>query len=195
MATSQSPLNIEIDPTSYIQVMTYLKNVDNAGYKELQKAARKAAFEIKTAQQQAVRGLDSKGVRGGGRKYRALAVYAASNDYGSRKTANAARRVTSLRQAASRAVAVETRTTIGRGRSSSIRIRMRASKMAPGQQWLPKAMNKGRWRHPVFGTDTRVDQVVTPPGWFDDTFKRMTPKARAAILAATKAAYEKYRVR
>lgn len=199
---SGRPVSVQIDPTSYAQVMRWLKTVNDVGYKELQKTGRKVAFEIKAAQQEAVRGLDTKGARGGGRKLRALAVYAGARDMGARSTANAARRVTSLRQAASRAVAVETRSTPGKGRTSSMRIRMRASKMAPGQERLPKHMNYGRWRHPVFAQSgvrkgahagAWVEQTVSPVGWFDGTFARLRPKAQAEILARTKDAYERYR--
>lgn len=50
---------------------------------------------------------------------------------------------------------------------------------------LPRRFNRGRWRHPVHGTDTWVTQTVEP-GWFDKTLKDREPQLRAAVLKAMK---------
>jgi hypothetical protein len=42
---------------------------------------------------------------------------------------------------------------------------------------LPRKLNKGTWRHPVFGTDTYVTQTIKP-GWFDRTMRRGAPAVR-----------------
>jgi hypothetical protein len=48
---------------------------------------------------------------------------------------------------------------------------------------LARHMNKGRWRHPVYGHDVWVTQTM-PPGWFDRATEHAAPKARREIADA-----------
>jgi hypothetical protein len=44
------------------------------------------------------------------------------------------------------------------------------------------AMNKGKWRHPLFGNDKRwYPSSVSNPGWWDDTAKAGLPKAQQNV--------------
>lgn len=81
-------------------------------------------------------------------------------------------------------VARATRTTVSTGsRSSSVRIRAAQAQMPPSQRKLPRLMNRGRWRHPVFAGDRWVDQKVNRDGWFDRPAKKHAPKVRYAAVA------------
>jgi len=56
--------------------------------------------------------------------------------------------------------------------SSSPRIGIRVSKTSLGPKGnLPKLMNKGSWRHPVWGKDVWVTQT-SRAGWFDDEMRK-----------------------
>lgn len=48
---------------------------------------------------------------------------------------------------------------------------------------LPRRLNKGQWRHPVFKTGTWVVQTVQP-GWFDKTVSKGAQPVRAGVLRA-----------
>ena len=53
------------------------------------------------------------------------------------------------------------------------------------QRRLPRYMNRGRWRHPVYkrpgGPDVWVTQTVTPPGWFTRTAEQQGPMVRRRV--------------
>ena len=69
-----------------------------------------------------------------------------------------------LRESVARTVRVVNRS---RGQSHQLTVKSEGSRMPGGQRMLPVHMNKGTWRHPVFGNrNAWVDQKVTP-GWFD----------------------------
>lgn len=47
-----------------------------------------------------------------------------------------------------------------------------------------KFMNRGRWRHPLFGNRDRWYDQTVPPGWFDDPARAAGPNVQKAILRA-----------
>jgi len=67
------------------------------------------------------------------------------------------------------------------GRSSGVRISV--GKLDGTN--LPRRLNRGVWRHPVFGSDTWVTQTIQP-GWFDKTIRRGAPKVRLRVRAVLK---------
>jgi hypothetical protein len=84
-----------------------------------------------------------------------------------------------LREATARA----TSPTIKVG-GASVRVRIRVARnQLPADQWrLPKHLNKGVWRHPVFGNrEVWVAQTTIPPGWFDRTLAEHGPQIRTEI--------------
>lgn len=193
---------ISFDSKSFEATMRLLKNADAALYKQLRSTIRAEGTKIKTAQQQAVRGLTVNGnggvsrSRGGGRKARfifAARITAENALTGSltKTQVRRAERATSLRESAARAVGVEVRERpSARVRTAGVRIRLRASQMPAGQGRLPKHMNYGRWRHPVFGNqDNWTTQTALPQGWFDGTFKEMRAEAVQAIGKAIDEAF------
>jgi hypothetical protein len=66
------------------------------------------------------------------------------------------------------------------GRSASARIKVAQSKMPPDQRKLPYWMEKGHWRHPVFGGSRWVGQNSTPD-WFHGTLRGHRDNVREAI--------------
>jgi len=71
-----------------------------------------------------------------------------------------------LRAAIAKAVTIQVRTG---GKSPGIRLRIPNAKMGD-RAALPRLMNRGTWRHPVFGSDTWVEQT-SETNWWDDTAK------------------------
>lgn len=75
-------------------------------------------------------------------------------------------------------------------RSPGAGIRLRRSSSGPARRpgWM---LNRGEWRHPVFGNrDVWVTQRVTP-GWFDRTGQAAKPEfLAAAAVALEKAAVD-----
>lgn len=182
---------IKFDPNLLGKTLQTLKRTDLALYKSVRSEIRKEAGKIKTAMATAVQGLDVSGARGGGGKARFLSAarITPANMATMSLTRTQIRRgnkATSLRSAAARTLAVEVREKPnGSVRTASVRIRMRSSQMPSDQYKLPKYMNKGKWRHPVFGnTDNWVTQTASPAGWFDETFNRMRPAVAFAIQQA-----------
>ena len=80
---------------------------------------------------------------------------------------------TGLRQAAALSLAITVR---GTGKRTGVEIRSRKAVMPDGKGKLPRYMDRGSWRHPVYGGKTWVTQS-TPPGWFLGTGAKMRPEA------------------
>jgi len=85
-----------------------------------------------------------------------------------------------LRASVARGVRIETRTKGDAG----VRIRSASSAMPPDQRKLPRHMNKGTWRHPVYGGPGWAEQTVSPEGWFDKTAEKSGPTITAAVVKA-----------
>ncbi len=140
------------------------------------KAMKRAAEPAMEDMRNTVRGLTTLG--GGGRGGASARAARSAHFLRKRKpTAKAlakARAASGLRAAAANTVSASVRSG---GRSAGVYIRSRASLMPGGQQKLPMYMNRGQWRHPVFGGDRWVTQVVTP-GWFDKPARRHGPRVR-----------------
>ena len=87
-----------------------------------------------------------------------------------------------LRQTVAQKVRPEVRLT---GRSPGVAIKAKKRGMPRGFANAPKRLNSTRgWRHPVFKTGAWVHQVVTRPGWFDQTLKRRRTRYRVAVTGA-----------
>jgi hypothetical protein len=69
------------------------------------------------------------------------------------------------------------------GPRAGVRVIQRTSALPWDQKKLPRHMNRGKWRHPVFGNrDVWVEQTFTP-GWFDKPVREHRPAVREAIEA------------
>lgn len=148
--------------------------------RKMSKAMRVAAGPAQQDMQREVQTLNVSG-RGGASARAARAGWALRNR---KKLTDKARmkafRGSGLRATVARAVRTKVSTT---ARSSSVRIRAQASLMPPSQRKLPRLMNRGNWRHPLFGGDRWFEQVSPPAGWFDRPAAKHGPQIRKAAVA------------
>ncbi len=144
--------------------------------RDMGKAMKRAAEPLMDDMRSTVRGVTTLG--GGGRGGASARAARSAHFLRKRKhTAKAlakARAASGLRAAAANTVSASVRSG---GRSAGVYIRSRSSLMPADQQKLPMYMNRGSWRHPIFGDDRWVTQTVTP-GWFDRPARRHAPRVR-----------------
>lgn len=167
------PAYIKVEGTDQFKKLA--RDLKEAGdgklLREVRDSMRANAKPIEDAQKARVQGIVTSTTTRGGASARAAR---AAKLLGKRKAGPAAKlrahRASGLRQAAARTV--KTQVTAG-GNTASVRIRSDAKRMPADQQQLPQAMNRGRWRHPVFANrETWVNQNVTPDEWFDQPAER-----------------------
>lgn len=85
---------------------------------------------------------------------------------------------TGLRARTAGAVRIQVKTT---GGSAGVRIRVaRTARLG----LLPQYMNRGHWRHPVYGNKKNWKDQFTPPGWFDRPAEKGGPTVRKSVVAA-----------
>lgn len=147
--------------------------------KRLNAEVRSATKPIEQAAKRAVKDLDSKGTVSGGN-----AARGALNDSKSRK--GASKHGTGLRETVARAI--QTKITYS-GRRTGVRVRVDGTKLPENQRTLPKAMNKGLVRHPVFGNkNVWVNQKFSPEGWFTKATREQGIEAIRKIKQAAQRA-------
>lgn len=159
---------------------------ENKIARELNKAMKQSAGPLVNEAKRNVRALQIKGeggrggsiTRRGGSSAR-LARYRMA--LGRKKTLSEERKLALYRKSRGLrdtvANAVSAKTTVS-ARSASLRVRAAQAKMPHDQRKLPRYLNRGEWRHPVFGGDTWVRQTA-PPAWFDDARRTKGPLALA----------------
>ena len=88
---------------------------------------------------------------------------------------------TSLRAAVAKGIQIDQRTS---GRRAGVTVRTRTSLLPADQKALPRLLNRGSWRHPVFGNrEVWVEQQSPVKGWWNDTMATHRPKVEAAVRA------------
>ncbi|HEV2778544.1 MAG TPA: hypothetical protein VGX25_04015 [Actinophytocola sp.] len=145
--------------------------------RELSRSLRAGAKPVEDAMRARVQGMSSTGSRGGAsaRAARAAQLVRRRKNL-TEKVKLAAHRRSGLRAAVARTVQTQVRTA---GSTASVRIRSNSALMPADQRKLPRHMNKGRWRHPVFGNvEVWVTQTVSPDEWFDQPARQGGPGAR-----------------
>lgn len=148
---------------------------------KMNRAMKMAAKPVQQDVQREVKALDSQGVRGGGGQARRAFDVSRSRRTTERVRARAASR-RGLRATIARATRIEAS---AGGRTARLRIRINRAMLPPDQRRLPRHLNKGRWRHPVFGNRKRwVGQTANPPGFFDRPTSRGGPRIRNAAVDA-----------
>lgn len=133
--------------------------------REMARNMGKAASPVVTAMQNAVKATSSAGVRGGGGQQRREFTLSRS-----RSRREAVRRRAAAGRGLRSTVARTLKTKVSTGaRTARVEIRSNVKLMPADQRKLPRHMNTGRWKHPVFSPDRErwTTQTVTPPGWFD----------------------------
>lgn len=152
--------------------------------KEMNRAARTATAPAEKQLKAAVLGIASKGVAGGGGRSRL--EHARSRSKTGKVPASGGG---GLRRNTAKGI---TRKITYSGYRIGVRIRSDTKYLPADQKTLPKAMNKGKVRHPAGWGNNRgsvwVNQTFTPAGWFDKTMKSFGPKVtRDLDVAARKA--------
>ncbi|MEV5538476.1 hypothetical protein AB0L13_16595 [Saccharopolyspora shandongensis] len=172
------PARIEIKGTGdFRKAAAELKAAgDGRLRREMGRNMRTAARPAVNAAQDNVRSLKASatGRGGGGQQRREHAMSRTrSRSERAKRTAFEGR---GLRATIARAVRLQMSTG---ARSASVRIRTQTRFLPEDQRKLPKYMDDGRWRHPVFGNRDRwVTQTARPLGWFDRAMRRHGPKVR-----------------
>lgn len=174
------PVRVKVVGTDqFHQLARELKRAgDGRMLREMSAEMKRAADPIVQDMQSTVQGVTTLGgSRGGGgasaRAARAQRALRGRRNASERVKQRAFRR-SGLRATVARTVKPSVSTG---GRSASVTIKSRSSLMPVDQRRLPMHMNRGRWRHPTFGDDPWVVQVVTP-GWFDKPARRGGPRVR-----------------
>lgn len=86
---------------------------------------------------------------------------------------------TGLREAISAAVVVRNRTSASR---AGVRVMVNRSALPAGKGRLPVLMNKGRWRHPVFGNRENWADQTSERGWWLRTADKHIDQAQKRML-------------
>lgn len=181
-----SVVSVKVDGHELERVVKQLATLENGKElrKQLNSAMRKATDEVIREEKKAVLGLSSKGER----TNKQTAIHAANalkrkKEISSRQFFKAVE-TAGLRQSVANSIQ---RIIRYQGKDVGVRIRARASKMPAGMSRLPKKMNRGKWVHPVLGNrNVWVGQRVNPPGWFDQTNRRMFPKIQSQVEAVVR---------
>lgn len=153
--------------------------------RELGKAMRQSAGPLVNEAQRNVRGLEIKG-EGGGTSGGSITRRGGSSArlararvaMGRKKNLKESRKLAIYLKARGLrdtvANAVSAKTTVS-ARSASLRVRAAQAKMPHDQRKLPRHLNKGEWKHPVFGNDDEWVRQTAPPAWFDDAKRTKGP--------------------
>jgi hypothetical protein len=123
--------------------------------------------QVVRAQRRNMLGIESRGIRGRGSARR--------ETFTRHRSPRTRSRAFGLRATVARSVQRRVKWS---GRQYGAVIRVDRQKLPQSQRRLPAHMNKGQWRHPVFGdTERWVRQEVTP-GWFSKPLGPATPRIR-----------------
>lgn len=161
------------------------RRLKEAGATEIQrgvvKGIRKSTSEAVDDTRKAVRGLPIEGGGTGGRGGAARARAAHATARSKKRTEALLRRARSrsgLRETIARATTSQINVSSSTAR---VRVRVRKAAMPDSQRTLPHRLNKGHWRHPVFGNRDVWAEQTSRAGWFDQTLRAHGDAVREAI--------------
>lgn len=162
-----------------------LKSADKVIRRELGKEIRAITKPIVKDMRQEILSMDSKvtGVSGASRSRARVSVERSSNRGKARMAAQ--RRLESkgfgLRKTISQSI--QTKISLS-GYKQGVRIRVDPAKLGGAARNLPKNVDKGQWRHPVFGDRNVWVTQTNRPGWFTQVAERYQTQARHDIVKA-----------
>lgn len=155
--------------------------VQRALVKGIRQTTKDAVDDVKkTVRKLPIDGQGSGG-RGGGARSR-IARQVGNRQRTERLLANARKR-SGLRETIARATASQIQVSAS---SARVRVRVRRAGMPADQRTLPHRLNKGRWRHPVFGNREVWAEQTSKPGWFDETLREHGEAVRDEIARQIK---------
>ena len=127
--------------------------------------------------------------RGSGASQREAAILAKRKSVvGFAKAKKAAAKRSGLRSSIARGMRI---TYADSAKSAGVKVRTSGTSLPADQRGLAKAMNTGKWRHPVFNGKGEpraqwswVEQRVNRPQWWDDTAAAQQPQVSAEMAKA-----------
>jgi len=175
-------VEVIFDSPNYARVVRWIETYGSTELrKEMTRAITKAARPIVPKIKTSVLGGRSS-ASGQSKATFARADYALSRSKAKSREKAAAKALAGagLRQTVARGVQINNR---AKGPRAGVRVIRRTSDLPPDQKSLPRMMNAGRWRHPVFGNPNNwVTQTFTP-GWFSKPVRQHRPAVQQAIQA------------
>lgn len=179
-------MDAELRPgADFYAAVAKLKGASPEIRKKLNAEVRSATKPIERTAKQAVLDLESKGVKGGGRSQRRDGAQTRMGPLTESQETKLNER-TGLRQTVARAI--QTKITYS-GRRTGVRVRVDTTKMPENQRKLPKGMNEGKVRHPVFGNkNIWTNQTFSPEGWFTKATREQGTEAVRKIKQAAQRA-------
>jgi hypothetical protein len=169
---------VEIEGTADFKALSRALREAGKGQiaREMAKGLREGAQPLVKQAQDNVRSLRVSGVRGGASARAARTLKAlGKKKRPSERVKQKAHQGSGLRATVARATNVKLSTS---ARAASMRLRAQQAKMPADQRRLPAYLNKGKWRHPLFGNKERWYEQKAPPAWFDDAAEKRGPQTR-----------------
>ena len=171
------------DPDMFVRVARALKTEAPELRKAMFKELRGIAKEALDAQRAAVLSVSSKGTSAGSAASTARAAAAMGmGPHTQARWGRAMRRSSGLRQAVARSLRIVVKDS-GYAGQVGVRVTSESGRMPADQKKLPRAMDRGQWRHPVFGGPGWAGQTVTPPQWFTKVATQTVGTARGRAQA------------
>jgi len=188
------PVSMEIDARDFVAISRALKAEKPHLRKELFKKIREAARPVVLDLRQAINAVDSQAEGSGGVGLGAAqrAAYMVGKRGGSKYGADLLTYATresgraGLRASIARSVRIVIKDS-GYADQMGVRVKCDTSMLPADQRKLPRYIDRGQWRHPVYGHNAWVTQTTTP-NWFTDTTNAAKPlivrKVRTALSEA-----------
>lgn len=184
------PADVRIDASDFAALSRALKSYGmDVVRKEMSKELRAVARPIVDDMRSAVKGIDSAGSSGASTAQRAATTLRSRYRRGGLTARSVERTVgrSGLRESVARSLRIAVRDS---GRRVGVYITTEGTRLPSDQRTMPRRLNTGRWRHPVFGDrNTWVTQSITPPGWF----MKAADAHRSRALRQAEAVIEQYR--
>jgi hypothetical protein len=185
MVGAEFEVNIDKDWASTVRK---LKGADKVVRKHMNKEIRELTKPIIADMKSEIMGWESAAVGGGGRAGRARTHAERSKNFKSgQKTAQNRLGKGGFGLRSTIASSIQTKITLS-GSRSGVRIRVDPAKLGGAARKLPANIDKGSWRHPVYGNRSTWVQQTGSKGWFSDTGIKHYPKIRHGIAKAMQSA-------
>jgi len=180
------PRSFEVTPgAEWAAAVKRLRSADKVIRTELNKEIRQITAPIVRDMRREIMSMESSatGMSGGAKGRARVAVERSSNRAKARETAG--RKLQSDGFSLRKTIAQSLRTKITySGRTQGVRIRVDPTKLGRAGRKLPKNIDKGQWRHPVFGDRENWVVQTVKPGWFTGVAQRYQAQARSDIMQA-----------
>lgn len=165
------------DPAMFARVARALRAEAPELRKAMSKQLRAIAKEALDEQRRAILAVQSKGSAGSAASTARAAAALGMGPHTQARWDRAMRRRSGLRQAVAASLRIVVKDS-GYAQQIGVRVTSESGRMPADQRKLPRAMDRGQWRHPVFGGPGWAGQTVTPSKWFTAVATRKADDAR-----------------